>query len=47
MGRRKLRQKYRILKNKTCYESGRTLYRIQALKDFADVKKEDWVDLEP
>ena len=39
-------KKYKILKNETLEHYGRTLYRIQAVKDFSDVKAGDkggWV----
>lgn len=32
-----MEKKYRLLENDTITVSGRTLYRIEALKDFADV----------
>ena len=41
--------KYTILKNKSIEHEGRTLYRIQALKDFGNVKAGDlggWVEKE-
>lgn len=42
-------KKYRLLEDMTCTYEGRTLYRIQALKDFKDVKKGNlggWVESE-
>ena len=36
-----MKKKYRLLKNDTITVGGRTLYRIEALRDFADVKKGD------
>lgn len=34
-----MKKKYRLLENDTIRVDGRTLYRIEALKDFASVKK--------
>ena len=34
-----MKKKYRLLVDETITVSGRTLYRIEALKDFASVKK--------
>ena len=34
-----MEKKYRLLENDTKKVNGRTLYRIEALKDFAGVKK--------
>ena len=34
-----MEKKYRLLEDDTITVSGRTLYRIEALKDFANVKK--------
>lgn len=42
-------KKYRLLEDTTCIYEGRTLYRIQALKDFKDIKKGNlggWVESE-
>ena len=36
-----MEKKYRLLENDTITVNGKTLYRIEALKDFADVKKGD------
>ena len=36
-----MEKKYRLLENDTITVSGRTLYRIEALRDFADVEKGD------
>ena len=36
-----MEKKYRLLENDTKKVSGRTLYRIEALRDFAGVKKGD------
>ena len=36
-----MEKKYRLLKNDTITVDGKTLYRIEALRDFADVKKGD------
>lgn len=36
-----MEKKYRLLENDTITISGRTLYRIEALRDFADAKKGD------
>lgn len=36
-----MEKKYRLLKNDTITVDGRTLYRIEALRDFADVEKGD------
>lgn len=36
-----MEKKYRLLENDTITVGGRTLYRIEALRDFADVKKGD------
>lgn len=36
-----MEKKYRLLENDTITVGGRTLYRIEALKDFANVKKGD------
>lgn len=36
-----MEKKYRLLKNDTITVNGRTLYRIEALRDFADVEKGD------
>lgn len=36
-----MKKKYRLLVDETITVSGRTLYRIEALRDFADVKKGD------
>ena len=36
-----MEKKYRLLENDTIRADGRTLYRIEALRDFADVKKGD------
>ena len=33
-----MEKKYRLLENDTITVSGRTLYRIEALRDFADVR---------
>ena len=45
----KQEKKYIILENETLEHNGRTLYRIQALKDFSDVKAGDkggWIEKE-
>lgn len=34
-----MEKKYKLLENDTITVDGRTLYRIEALKDFADVRK--------
>ncbi len=36
-----MEKKYRLLKNDTVTVIGRTLYRIEALRDFTDVEKGD------
>lgn len=36
-----MKKKYKLLKDDTTIVDGRTLYRIEALRDFADVKKGD------
>lgn len=36
-----MEKKYKLLENDTITVDGRTLYRIEALKDFADVRKGD------
>ena len=36
-----MEKKYKLLENDTVTVGGRTLYRIEALRDFADVKKGD------
>lgn len=36
-----MEKKYRLLENDTITVNGRTLYRIEAVRDFADVKKGD------
>ena len=36
-----MEKKYRLLENDTITINGRTLYRIEALRDFADVRKGD------
>ncbi len=36
-----MEKKYRLLENDTKKGNGKTLYRIEALRDFADVKKGD------
>ena len=36
-----MEKKYRLLENDTITVGGKTLYRIEALKDFASVKKGD------
>lgn len=36
-----MEKKYRLLENDTITADGRTLYRIEALRDFVDVKKGD------
>lgn len=36
-----MKKKYRLLENDTITVGGRTLYRIEALRDFANVKKGD------
>ena len=36
-----MEKKYKLLKNDTIMVNGRALYRIEALKDFADVRKGD------
>lgn len=36
-----MKKKYRLLENDTIRVDGRTLYRIKALRDFADVRKGD------
>ncbi len=36
-----MEKKYRLLENDTKKVDGRTLYRIEALRDFANVKKGD------
>ena len=36
-----MEKKYRLLEDETITIDGRTLYRIEALRDFADVKKGD------
>lgn len=36
-----MEKKYRLLKDDTIIVGGKTLYRIEALRDFADVKKGD------
>lgn len=36
-----MEKKYRLLENDTKSVGGRTLYRIEALRDFANVKKGD------
>ena len=34
-----MEKKYRLLENETIIVNGKTLYRIEALRDFSDVKK--------
>ena len=36
-----MEKKYRLLENDTKVVGGKTLYRIEALRDFADVQKGD------